>query len=54
MIDANELRKGTTFLLDGELYEVLEYQHYNRDGAMPLSEPRYGTCIRAPLSRRTS
>lgn len=28
MIDANELRKGTTFLLDGEPYEVLEYQHY--------------------------
>ncbi len=28
MIDANELRKGTAFLLDGELYEVIEYQHY--------------------------
>ncbi len=28
MIDANELRKGTTFLLDGDLYEVLEYQHH--------------------------
>lgn len=28
MIDANELRKGTTFLLDGDLFEVLEYQHY--------------------------
>ena len=28
MIDANELRKGTTFLLDGALFEVLEYQHY--------------------------
>lgn len=28
MIDANQLRKGTTFLLDGELYEVIEYQHY--------------------------
>ena len=28
MIDANELRKGTTFYLDGELYQVLEYQHY--------------------------
>lgn len=28
MIDANELRKGTTFILDGELYQVLEYQHY--------------------------
>lgn len=28
MINANELRKGTTFMLDGELYQVLEYQHY--------------------------
>jgi elongation factor P len=28
MIDANELRKGTTFILDGILYQVLEYQHY--------------------------
>ena len=28
MIDANELRKGTTFILDGVLYQVLEYQHY--------------------------
>lgn len=28
MLDANELRKGTAFLLDGELYEVIEYQHY--------------------------
>jgi len=28
MIDANELRKGTTFMLDGELYQVIEYQHY--------------------------
>ena len=28
MIDANELRKGTTFLLDSVLYEVIEYQHY--------------------------
>jgi elongation factor P len=24
----NELRKGTTFTLDGELYKVLEYQHH--------------------------
>lgn len=28
MIDVNELRKGTTFTLDGELYKVLEYQHH--------------------------
>ncbi|MCD6554945.1 MAG: elongation factor P [Chloroflexi bacterium] len=28
MIDVNELRKGTTFEMDGELYKVIEYQHY--------------------------
>lgn len=28
MIDVNMLRKGTTFMMDGELYKVLEYQHY--------------------------
>jgi elongation factor P len=27
MIDVNELRKGTTFTVDGELYRVLDYQH---------------------------
>ena len=28
MIDVNELRKGVTFTMDGELLRVLEYQHY--------------------------
>jgi len=28
MIDVNELRKGTTFTMDGEIYKVLEYQHH--------------------------
>ncbi|GAB4459922.1 MAG: elongation factor P [Anaerolineae bacterium] len=28
MIDVNELRKGTTFTMDGELYKVLTYQHH--------------------------
>lgn len=28
MIDVNELRKGVTFTMDGELYRVLEYQHH--------------------------
>jgi elongation factor P len=28
MIDVNELRRGVTFTMDGELYKVLEYQHY--------------------------
>ena len=28
MIDVNELRKGVTFDLDGELFRVLDYQHH--------------------------
>ncbi len=28
MIDVNELRKGVTFELDGELYKVIGYQHH--------------------------
>jgi len=28
MIGVNELRKGVTFTMDGELYKVLEYQHH--------------------------
>jgi elongation factor P len=28
MIDVNELRKGVTFELGGELYKVLDYQHH--------------------------
>jgi elongation factor P len=28
MIDVNDLRKGTTFILEGQIYEVLEYQHH--------------------------
>ncbi|MFN2237104.1 MAG: elongation factor P [Anaerolineales bacterium] len=31
MIDVNELRKGVTFELDGELYKVLDYAH-NKPG----------------------
>lgn len=28
MIEVSELRRGTTFIFDGEMYKVLEYQHY--------------------------
>ena len=28
MIDVNELRKGTTFTMDGALYKVLKYDHH--------------------------
>lgn len=28
MIDVNDLRKGVTFILDGVLYKVLEYEHH--------------------------
>jgi len=31
MIDVNDLRKGVTFTIDGELYKVLEYSH-NKPG----------------------
>jgi len=31
MIDVNELRKGVTFELDGQLFKVLDYQH-NKPG----------------------
>lgn len=31
MIDVNDLRKGVTFTLDGQLYRVLEYSH-NKPG----------------------
>jgi elongation factor P len=28
VIDVNELRKGVTFTMDGEIYRVLQYQHH--------------------------
>jgi elongation factor P len=28
VIDVNELRKGVTFTMDGEIFKVLEYQHH--------------------------
>jgi translation elongation factor P/translation initiation factor 5A len=28
MIDVNELRKGVTFTMDGDLYRVIDYQHH--------------------------
>ncbi len=31
MIDVNELRKGVTFEMDGQLYKVLDYEH-NKSG----------------------
>lgn len=31
MIDVNDLRKGVTFVLDGDLYKVLDY-HFNKPG----------------------
>ncbi|HRT31774.1 MAG: elongation factor P [Anaerolineae bacterium] len=69
MLDANELRKGTCFFLDGELYQVIEYQHYKpgRGNAIirtKLRNLRTGTIVprnflsgdrfeEAPVERRT-
>lgn len=36
MIDVNELRKGVTFELDGNLYKVLDYAH-NKPGRGPAT-----------------
>jgi elongation factor P len=70
MLNANELRKGTTFFLDGDLYEVLEYQHYKpgRGNAIirtKIRNMRSGSIIpknfldghrfeEAPVERRTA
>ncbi len=69
MLDANELRKGTCFFLDGVLYQVVEYQHYKpgRGNAIirtKLRNLRTGSLIprnflsgerfeEAPVERRT-
>lgn len=69
MLDANELRKGTCFFLDGEMYQVVEYQHYKpgRGNAIirtKLRNLRSGSLIprnflsgerfeEAPVERRT-
>ena len=36
MIDAGELRKGTAIELDGEIYQVLEYQHVKMQQRQPV------------------
>lgn len=36
MIDAGELRKGTVIELDGEIYQILEYQHSKMQQRQPV------------------
>ena len=36
MIDAGELRKGTAIELDGEIYQILEYQHVKMQQRQPV------------------
>ena len=40
MIDVNELRSGVTFTMDGELYKVLEYQHYKPGRGKAIQQHR--------------
>jgi len=35
MIDAGELRKGVAIELDGEVYQILEYQHVKMQQRQP-------------------
>ena len=36
MIDAGELRKGAAIELDGEVYQILEYQHVKMQQRQPV------------------
>jgi len=36
MIDAGELKKGATIELDGEIYQILEYQHVKMQQRQPV------------------
>ena len=36
MIDAGELRKGTVIEMDGEIYQILEYQHVKMQQRQPV------------------
>jgi elongation factor P len=36
MIDAGELRKGTAIELDGEIYQIVEYQHVKMQQRQPV------------------
>ncbi len=36
MIDAGELRKGTAIEIDGEIYQVMEYQHVKMQQRQPV------------------
>ncbi|HXZ94933.1 MAG TPA: elongation factor P, partial [Dehalococcoidia bacterium] len=36
MIDAGELRKGVVIELDGEIYQILEYQHVKMQQRQPV------------------
>jgi elongation factor P len=36
MLDAGELRKGTAIELDGEIYQILEYQHVKMQQRQPV------------------
>jgi elongation factor P len=44
MIDVNDLRKGVTFLLDGNLFKVLEYSH-NKPGRGNARDVRKGNTL---------
>ena len=42
MILAGDIRKGTTFVMDGEVYQVIDFQHVKPGKVLPLLEPSLG------------
>ena len=42
MILAGDIRKGTTFVMDGEVYQVIDFNMLSQVRVLPLLEPSLG------------
>lgn len=53
MIDAGELRKGAAIELDGEIYQILEYQHVKMQQRQPVVKLKLRDVRTGNVSERT-
>lgn len=52
MLTYNDLRKGTIFLLDGEPYEVLEYEFLRMQQRKPVAKTKIKNLINGKITER--
>ena len=45
MVSAGEFRNGITFEEDGNVYQIVEFQHVNLERAQPLSAQKSATSL---------